>query len=65
MRELSRILRELAATCWRAGDLLQAAALHTEAIKIEAGIVDAPADPHEAIRARMRELGGTSEGMGR
>lgn len=65
MTAVSRILRELASMYWNAGDLLVASELHTEAIKIEAGIVDAPADPHEAIRARMRELGGTSEGMGR
>lgn len=52
---LAATLRELAAVYWREGNHLQASALHMRAILLEAGCVE-PADPHEAIAERMREL---------
>jgi hypothetical protein len=36
--DIAKTLRELAAMYWREGNILQASALHAQALKLEAGV---------------------------
>lgn len=54
---LANTLREIAAMHWRAGDHLQASAMHARAILLEAGVgMEANAQPsHDASLDEIRE----------